>query len=141
MATVGTAGDVDGTVDRVRDPPKELLPVLYTIKAQCEAYNVDLHGVFQEAGGTGFGMMPTTRFCSALVVAMNRLDLDEQTLTALADAYGCGEAIPPHSRHYRVARFGSVAWKDFCEDVAKAEADQPYPYPYGGPPQLQKRKA
>lgn len=128
--------DVDGTIDRVKDPPKELLPVLYNIQASCASYNIDLHEVFVEAGGSQYGTMPTTRFCSALTVALHRVNLTEEVLTAIVDAYGCGDAVDPRSRYHALSRFQMVAWKDFCEDVGKAQQDQPYPYPYGGPPQL-----
>ena len=133
---VGRKRDVDGTIDRVKDPPKELLPVLYAIRAQCSSYNIDLHGVFEEAGGTAYGLIATTRFQSALVVALHRMNLDEQTLAALVDAYGCGNQVPTRSAYARLHAFDNVAWKDLCEDVGKAEPDQPYNFPYGGPPPL-----
>ena len=126
--------DDDGTIDRVKDPPKALLPLLYAIKAQCEAYNVDLHGAFVDGGGTRFGMISTTRFCSVLVSALNRMNLDEDACAALVAAYGCGCQVDERSRRFQISKHESCAWKDLCEDVGKAEPDKPYDYPYGGPP-------
>ena len=136
----GRRRDVDGTIDRVKDPPKELLPLLYSIRASALCYNIDLYSVFEEAGGSGYGMIPTQKFSSALVVALHRMPLTEHMLTALADAYGCGTEVPSRSAYSRIAKFDSVAWKDFCEDVGKAEAEEQHPYPYGGPPELTKVK-
>jgi hypothetical protein len=133
----GRTRDTDGTIDRVKDPPKELLPLLYALRVSCSSYNIDLNSVFEEAGGSKYGTIPTTRFCSALTVALHRMNLTEQTLRALADAYGCGEPIAERSRYSRLASHDSVAWKDLCEDVGKAVdvSNAPYPYP-GGPATL-----
>lgn len=109
-----------GEVDRVADPPPELLPVLYALKMQCSAYNIDMHAVFVGAGGTHFGTIQTSKFHSALVVTFHRIELGDEILEALARAYGCGSASVPGSA--KAVRHGheSCAWKDFCEDVAKA---------------------
>ena len=132
----GKSRDADGTIDRVRDPPKELLPTLFAVKMQSEAYNVDLIGTFMDAGGSGFGTIPTTKFSSALVVALNRFPLTEAVLLDIITAYGCGEPAPAGSAKARLHPFEAVAWKDFCEDVEKAEdvAGVSGQYPGGPPP-------
>ena len=73
----GEGRDLDGTVDRAKAPPPELWPLLYAIKMQCSSYNIDLHGCFVEAGGNGFGTIPTTKFASALVVNLHRMGLTD----------------------------------------------------------------
>ena len=52
MPGAATAG---GTVDGVKDPPKELLPVLYSIKMQASAYNISLDAIFEAAGSDARG--------------------------------------------------------------------------------------
>ena len=141
----GRSRDTDGTVDRVKDPPKHLLPFLYAVRMQCSSYNIDLHDTLQSAGGSAFGTIPASKFSSALVVALNRMPLTETLLDEVVAAYGIGNQTPAGSvwksggweRHIV---FESVAWKDFCEDVGKAVdvADTPtrngrFP---GGPPPL-----
>ena len=128
--------DTDGTIDRVRDPPLEVLPTLYQIQQQCMSYNIDLHSVFESAGGRVNGMMPHTKFSSALVVALHRCRLDEPTLAQLTSAYGCGQKAPEGSARSKYAQFDSVAWKDFCEDVDNAidHGGVGHPYPGGPPP-------
>jgi len=129
--------DTDGTVDRIREPPRALLPVLYAIKMQCSAYNVDLPSTFETAGGSAYGTIAPTKFASALVVALHRMALDEETVAALVHAYGCGARAPEGSARAKLnAAHEFVGWKDFCEDVGNAMdmSTQPYPYPGGPPP-------
>ena len=38
--------DEDGTVDRVRDPPEEMKPVLAALREKCKVENIDLLDVF-----------------------------------------------------------------------------------------------
>ena len=49
IQALGKSRDEDGTVDRVRDPPQELLPLLYACM-QCSSYNIDLYDTLQAAG-------------------------------------------------------------------------------------------
>lgn len=116
----GKTRDADGTIDRVRDPPPELLPFLYAVKMQCSAYNISIDQVFEAAGGTAYGVIPATKFQSALVVTFHRLEIKEELLYQIATAYGTGYEAPEGSKRAIAARFEAVAWKDFCEDVNKA---------------------
>lgn len=116
----GKTRDADGTIDRVRDPPKELLPFLYAVKMQCSSYNISIDQVFEAAGGTAYGVIPATKFQSALVVTFQRLHIKQELLAAIAEAYGTGYQAPEGSKRSIGARFEAVAWKDFCEDVNKA---------------------
>ena len=141
----GRSRDTDGSVDRVRDPPPELLPLLYHVKMQCSSNNVDLYAVFDSAGGSAYGTIPTTKFCSALVVALSRMPLTEVILADVVKAYGCGAQTPAGSvwtgkSWERKMVFECIAWQDFCEDVEKAVdvADTPTRGARrpGGPPPL-----
>ena len=133
----GRTRDTDGTVDRVKDPPKDLLPLLYAAKMMCSAYNIDLHGVFQEAGGTTFGTMTPTKFGSALIFALHRMNISEELLARIIHAYGCGAETPKRSAMAKMAPFEAVAWHDFVEDVEKAVDVDPTPFTHpGGPPPL-----
>jgi len=112
--------DTDGTVDRVRAPPRELLPLLYALRQQASAYNIDLEGAFVAAGGTSYGTIPATKFGSCLVVTFHRMGLRESDVTALARAYGCGDQAPSGSARSKIAPHEYCAWKDLCEDVGEA---------------------
>lgn len=109
----GKTRDDDGTVDRVKDPPKILLPFLACMKEKCKIENVDLLSVFEEEKASHTGLMATTRFISAMVIAFPRCKFDAPVLQALKDAYGVGFKNPG-------GQFETIAWMDFCEDVAKA---------------------
>ena len=124
----GKTRDADGTIDRVKDPPKELLPFLYAVKMQCSAYNISIDQVFEAAGGTAYGVIPATKFQSALVVTFHRLEIKEDLLHEICNAYGTGYEAPEGSKRSIAARYEAVAWKDFCEDVNKvrpSEGTQP----------------
>jgi hypothetical protein len=145
IQALGKSRDEDGTIDRVRDPPKELLPLLYAVRMQCSSYNIDLYDTLQAAGGSHFGTIPVTKFNSALVVALNRMQLTEKVLAEIVTHYGCGARHPAGSvyqngRWVQQMMHECVAWQDFVEDVVKAidVANTPtrnarYP---GGPPAL-----
>ena len=116
----GKTRDDDGTVDRVRDPPRELLPLLYKLRCQASAYNVDLEGAFVQAGGSSYGTIPTTKFGSCLVVTFHRAGLTEGDIFALIEAYGIGNREPERHAKSKVMPYECCAWKDLCEDVEKA---------------------
>ncbi|KAL1522063.1 hypothetical protein AB1Y20_021707 [Prymnesium parvum] len=105
--------DDDGTIDRVRDPPEELLPVLAAIKEKCLVERIDIHSVFAEAGASPFGVLATTKFVSSLCVNLPRFLIDAEVFDAIIDAYGVGYRNP-------VGIWESIAWLDFCEDVRNA---------------------
>jgi len=113
--------DADGTIDRVDDSVSaKLMPILWSIKERCRTENINLEGVFEEAGGSHFGTIKRQNFQSTLVNTFKRFKFEEETLIAIVSAYGCGYQhpgnptlnIPPLHEH--------VGWKDFCEDVGKA---------------------
>ena len=113
--------DDDG-IDRVPDPPAELLPVLFVMKKHVQAYNLDLPSIFKEAGGSQFGTIPIHKFTSAIVVNFHRLEIPEEVLDLIADVYGTGSlSLGGGQRKEVKAKHDSAAWKDFCEDVNKAE--------------------
>jgi len=105
--------DEDGTVDRVRDPPPELLPVLAAIREKAKCERVDIVGAFTEAGASPFGTMATPRFISALSVNFPRFSIEQAIFDLIVDSYGIGFQAPN-------VGWESIAWMDFCEDVNKA---------------------
>jgi len=130
----GRTRDTDGTVDRVKDPTPDLFPLLYAVRMQASAYNIDLDGTFEAAGGNARGTIAATRFNSALSSAFHRLDLTEEDYMRLGNHYGTGDRAPTGSAKSIAAPFECIAWKDFIEDVNKAH--DPYlnaPARPGGP--------
>jgi len=122
-ATLGAGGksrDADGSVDRVRDPPKHVLPLLYALRMQAEAYNIGLEEAFEAAGGTHYGTIPATKFGSCLFTTFHRLGLTEEQILALTTAYGCGDKVAARSARSKIYPYELCAWKDLCEDVEKA---------------------
>ena len=104
--------DDDGTVDRVRDPPAELLPVLFVMKKHVQAYNLDLPSIFKEAGATYYGTIPLARFMSALVVNFHRLEIPNEALDLIAETYGTGSlSLGGGQRKEVKATHDSAAWK------------------------------
>jgi len=114
----GKSRDADGTVDRIDDSvSKALMPLLFTFKKRCQSENIELVSVFEEAGGTHFGTIKRQNFQSALVSTFKRLLLEEDTLLAIVQAYGCGYKHPGVPSRNVPSLYESVGWKDFCEDV------------------------
>ena len=68
----------------------------------------------QEGGGNHFGAMKTSNFFSALKDNFARYDIRPEIMEDIEDHYGCGYE-DPRGRHE------NVAWKDFCEDVARSK--------------------
>mmetsp|Transcript_34744 Transcript_34744/g.69205 ORF Transcript_34744/g.69205 Transcript_34744/m.69205 type:complete len:375 (+) Transcript_34744:162-1286(+) len=120
----GKARDADGTVDRISDTADDkLFPLLYLFKRRCEAENIELNSVFEEAGGTHFGTIKRQNFQSALVSTFKRMLLEENTLFAIVDAYGCGYKHPANPSVGQPALYESVGWKDFVEDVMNVKPE------------------
>ena len=107
----GCNRDIDGTIDRVKDPPKEMFPLLYAVKMQASAYNISLDAAFEAAGGNARGTIPTTRFNSALSATFHRLDLKENDFEMLVQHYGTGARAPAGSAKEIAAPFECIAWK------------------------------
>jgi len=117
----GKTRDADGTVDRIDETADDkLMPLLCVFKKRCMAENIELNSVFEEAGGTHFGTIKRQNFQSALVSTFKRLLLEENTLFAIVNAYGCGYKHPPNPATGLPGLYESVGWKDFCEDVENA---------------------
>jgi len=115
--------DEDG-IDRVRDPPEKIKPVLATIREKCVVDNIDLEFVLNQQGGDRFGMMASTRFTSTLGTTFPRFLFTEDVYTELVEAYGLG---------FRNAmnEYTTISLKDFCEDVSKAVDTHPELVPTG----------
>ena len=115
----GVTRDADG-IDRVKDPPKELLPILWALKQSCEREMKDLSKCLELGGGSPYGTMPPTKFTSALVSNFSRMHFSADVLQQITKAYGCGYETPHDHGKHQTLPFESIAWKDFCEDVGKA---------------------
>lgn len=125
----GKTRDDDGTIDRVRDPPKELLPLLYKLRCQANSYNIALEEAFVAAGGTHYGTIPTTKFGSCLVVTFHRAGLTEEDISALVNAYGIGNREPERHAKSRCARARATG---FCVFFFSP------PHTFGWPPHRQR---
>jgi hypothetical protein len=113
----GNNRDSDGTIDRVRDPPESLKPLLKKIRRQVDLRNLDLTSVMTQQGGTRYGTMNTQRWNSTIVILFEKdLIFSEEDLLALDNAYGTGA----EDRH-RPGAFESIAWMDFVEDIGKTD--------------------
>ena len=44
--TMGKARDLDASIDRINDPPPQLWPTLFAIRAHCETHSINLHSLF-----------------------------------------------------------------------------------------------
>jgi len=121
MTTMGKSRDLDGTVDRIPDPPSNLWPFLYAVKAQCEVYSIDLASLFEEAcvlpSDRHIGKIPAAKFYMTLNVhlARHRLSAEEQQI--IDRHYGMGPVLR--------TGYESIAWKDFCEDVLRVFTSSP----------------
>lgn len=114
---MGGNRDADGTIDRVRDPPAELKPLLKKIKRVLDERNIDLHNVLSEQGGTRYGTMVKQRFNSSIVILFEKdLVFSEEDLFAIDKAYGTGSKDLNNKNHQ------SIAWLDFVEDIMLTDA-------------------
>ena len=109
--SMGKTRDTDGTVDRSPDPTPDLFPILFAVKMQASAYNIDLDGTFEAAGGSARGTIPATRFNSALSAAFHRLEFTEADFSRIGNHYGTGARAPKGSAKEIAAPFECVAWK------------------------------
>jgi len=110
--------DADGTVDRVRDPPKELLPLLKKIKRVIDMELIDIHQVLKEQGATPYGTFMKSRFNSTLtIIFKSTIIFSHEDLFALDSAYGTGapDLQEPGTFEY-------IAWLDFVEDILQVDA-------------------
>jgi len=114
----GNNRDADGTIDRVRDPPESLKPLLKLIKRFIEESNLDIHNVLKDQGGTQYGTMSTNRFNSTITIVFEKNKIfSEEELVALNNAYGTGAPD-----NHRKGCFEYIAWMDFCEDLGNTDA-------------------
>ena len=121
FSTAEKTRDADGTIDRVKDPPKELLPLLYRIRTMQAGYNIKLEDTFVDAGGTAYGTIAATRFGSTLVNAFPRAGLTNEELSALAEHYGVGNRERATNAKAKVMPYEYCSWMDLCEDVNGAK--------------------
>lgn len=110
----GNFRDEDG-VDRVKECPDELKPLLLVLKEKAIGEGIDLAGEFQDAGASCYGTMSKGQFSGQLVKTFKRFHFTDALLAQITDAYGTG--LPDH----KWGGFKEVAWMDFVEDVTKME--------------------
>jgi len=117
----GNNRDADGSVDRVRDPPESLKPLLKKIKRVIDLELIDLHTLLKEQGATPYGTMIKSRFNSVLtVIFKSSIIFSHEDLFALDSAYGTG-AIDLQDSDLG-ATYEYIAWMDFCEDIGLTDA-------------------
>lgn len=117
VSSMGKTRDLDGSVDRVPDPPTKLWPVLAAMEYYCRHHNMHLETLFEEGGGNHFGVMTNTNFFSTMKDNFHRFSFDEQIMTDIMLHYGVGYKDPR-------GRFEKIGWMDFCEDVHRAVAEE-----------------
>ena len=114
--------DEDGTIDRVHDiTDPEILALLYAIRCSAEAYHIALEEAFEAAGGSHYGTIPASKFASTITVIFHRLGLNHAQVDSLVAAYGIGDKAPEGSARAKLCPYEACGWKDFIEDVEKAE--------------------
>ena len=106
VSSMGKTRDLDGTVDRVAPPPDEMWPILYCLKRKCEDENIELNSIFEEGGGTHFGVMKMQQFESTLTVNFSRFQFTEDTLQRIRSHYGVG---------YKVRKIISLSVMEFWD--------------------------
>merc|ERR1712216_801765 len=116
MSSMGKSRDLDGSIDRVADPPTKLWPILAAFLHKCNVENIHLETIFEEGGGNHFGVMKTSNFFSSLKQGFPRYDIKEEIYNDLMAHYGVGYKDPR-------GRFNKIGWMDFCEDVRRSEAE------------------
>jgi len=113
MSSMGKTRDLDGSVDRVPDPPTKLWPVLASMEYYCRHANMHLESIFSEGGGNHFGVMKNTNFFSTMKDNFTRFQFAEEILIDLMQHYGVGYKDPR-------GRYEKIGWMDFCEDVHRS---------------------
>jgi len=114
----GNNRDADGSVDRVRDPPAALKPLLKKIKRVIDLELIDIHTLLKEQGATPYGTFNKTRFNSCMtIIFKSSIIFSHEDLFALDAAYGTGapDINEPGTYEY-------VAWMDFVEDILQVDA-------------------
>jgi len=114
--TGGKTRNEDGTLDRVDDPPDEILKWLLAMKLKCKTISgVDLVYSMRHAGGKNTGLMDKQQFLIALKTVFREFTFEDWLLYALTDHYGVGG-----DDHIGGGK-KLIAWKDFCQDVERQD--------------------
>ena len=50
ISSLGATRGIDGSIDRVPDPPQSLWKMLAFLQAKCETENVEISSVFEASG-------------------------------------------------------------------------------------------
>jgi len=112
----GNFRDEDG-VDRVKEPPADLIPILLVFKDKVVGEGIDLTGEFQGAGASCYGTMSKGQFCGQLVKTFKRCHFTDELLYRICLAYGTGLQDPKWGGNTE------IAWMDFCEDISKVDGN------------------
>jgi len=114
----GNNRDADGTIDRVRDPPESLKPLLKKIKRVIDLELIDIHTLLKEQGATPYGTFNKTRFNSCLtIIFKSSIIFSHEDLFAIDSAYGTGAPDLQEPGTYE-----HIAWMDFVEDILLTDA-------------------
>ena len=91
--------DEDG-IDRIREPPSELVPILREFTAVCVGEGIDLNSQFEERGMSegghriNAGIMLKRNFKAGVRETFKRMHFTEEILNGLALHYGVGQDDP-----------------------------------------------
>lgn len=108
ISSLGKSRDLDGSVDRVAAPPNLLVPILFALKQRCYHENVEIAAIFEEWAGPPCqpGLLPLSKFESALKSAFPRYHITEDTFSRIRDHYGVGyqasTAPTPHVAQHQL---------------------------------------
>ena len=94
ISSLGASRGLDGSIDRVAEPPLALWEKLAFVGAKCDTENIEILSVFEDNGGNHHGMMKRERFCTALKDSFTRYHFDEALLREITDHYGVGYKNP-----------------------------------------------
>ncbi len=94
--------------------------LLYELQQRCREEDIDIESILHSSGASNLGVMPATKFKSALVVTFSRLHFTDAVLNMLVEEYGCSYAPPEGTNRSRAIPFEAISTKDFCDDVRMA---------------------
>ena len=145
ISSLGASRSLDGSIDRVPDPPQNIWGILAFLQAKCEAENVEIISVFevcgyplvccrgpddltlaasrclvwQDNGGSHHGTMKREKFCTALKDNFSRCYFTQDLLDELTGHYGIGYV---DKRGFKE----NVAWKVRAHDFSVSHASWPF---------------
>ena len=90
ISSLGATRGLDGSIDRVPDPPESLWATLAFLQAKCQTENIEIISIFEDAGGGHHGVMKREKFCTALKDNFTRCFFPKELLDEVTGHYGVG---------------------------------------------------